>query len=260
MKHKRKKVLLSSVAMLLVALVALGSATYAWFTIQRTVTANTMQVTATAQKGIEITKDAQTYSTATQSFTAASYEANPISWASDMTKTSFVPAGEVTAADGTYSGTYKVGASVPAAVTTAGTENKTNADNFTIYRVGVRSAANTQGNRTAYDLKAAITVTGDAANYARVALYDETAGAILATYGNTANASNTAITAAAGTTATVALKGSAAETTGLTATDTTATGKFFQLIIWFEGTDADCYDLNADKAVNVSIDFTAVDQ
>ena len=51
---KRSKMLLSSIAMLLVALVALGSATYAWYTINRTVTASDAQIKAAAPGGLEI--------------------------------------------------------------------------------------------------------------------------------------------------------------------------------------------------------------
>ena len=50
----RKKALLSSVAMLLVALVALGSATFAWFTQNPTVTANGLSLKATAAAGLQI--------------------------------------------------------------------------------------------------------------------------------------------------------------------------------------------------------------
>lgn len=49
----RKRALLSSVAMLLVAIVALGSATFAWFNTQNSATART--VTATTTKGSDIT-------------------------------------------------------------------------------------------------------------------------------------------------------------------------------------------------------------
>ena len=257
MTKSRKRMLLSSIAMLLVALVALGSATYAWFTIQRTVTADTMNVTAVAQKGIEITINNRDFTTATQHFTTGNYEANPVSWSSDMTKTSFLPAGEVTNADGTYTGTYKAGASVPGAETGSGTEAKKNADNFTVYRVGVRSASNTQGTATPYHIDAAITVTGDAANYARVALYDETTSSVVATYANTAATGTTPIAATDGTTASVNLKGSAATTR---VSDSSDTATYYQLIVWFEGTDTDCKDANSDKAVNVSISFTAVDK
>ena len=43
MKKSRKKMLLSSIAMLLVALVALGSATFAWYITNATVTAEKTQ-------------------------------------------------------------------------------------------------------------------------------------------------------------------------------------------------------------------------
>ncbi len=50
----RKKALLSSVCMLLVALVALGSATFAWFTTNPTVTAEGLSLQATAAAGLQI--------------------------------------------------------------------------------------------------------------------------------------------------------------------------------------------------------------
>lgn len=50
----RKRALLSSVAMLLVALVALGSATFAWFTTNKTVNASGVQMTTTAQAGLMV--------------------------------------------------------------------------------------------------------------------------------------------------------------------------------------------------------------
>ncbi|MBQ8538238.1 MAG: hypothetical protein IJ433_01145 [Ruminococcus sp.] len=50
----RKKALLSSVAMLLVALVALGSATFAWFTQNPTVSAEGLTLKATAAAGLQI--------------------------------------------------------------------------------------------------------------------------------------------------------------------------------------------------------------
>lgn len=54
MTKSRKRMLLSSIAMLLVALVALGSATYAWFTINRTVTADKIKVEAAVGSGLVI--------------------------------------------------------------------------------------------------------------------------------------------------------------------------------------------------------------
>lgn len=51
---KRSKMLLSSIAMLLVALVALGSASFAWYFTQDTVTAKTTQFSASAADGLVI--------------------------------------------------------------------------------------------------------------------------------------------------------------------------------------------------------------
>ncbi|MGN1051044.1 MAG: hypothetical protein ACI4QE_01950 [Acutalibacteraceae bacterium] len=56
----RKKALLSSVAMLLVAMLALGTATYAWYSINRTVTADSMSVTASTPGGLMISKTSDT--------------------------------------------------------------------------------------------------------------------------------------------------------------------------------------------------------
>ena len=50
----RKRALLSSVAMLLVALVALGSATFAWYQAQLSVSASGMTFTTNAASGLEI--------------------------------------------------------------------------------------------------------------------------------------------------------------------------------------------------------------
>ncbi|MCH5304230.1 MAG: hypothetical protein J1E41_05150, partial [Ruminococcus sp.] len=54
MKNTRKKMLLSSIAMLLVALVALGSATYAWYITNATVTADETQFSAASADGLVI--------------------------------------------------------------------------------------------------------------------------------------------------------------------------------------------------------------
>ena len=54
MLKSRKKLLLSSIAMLLVALVALGSATFAWYITNATVTAKTTQFSAASADGLLI--------------------------------------------------------------------------------------------------------------------------------------------------------------------------------------------------------------
>jgi hypothetical protein len=56
-KNMRKKALLSSVAMLLVAVVALGGATYAWFTTNTRATANGVQLSTGAETSIWLNLD-----------------------------------------------------------------------------------------------------------------------------------------------------------------------------------------------------------
>lgn len=52
--YTRKRALISSVAMLLVAMIALGTATFAWFTSNPNATATGLQLKATAAKGLVI--------------------------------------------------------------------------------------------------------------------------------------------------------------------------------------------------------------
>lgn len=269
MTKSRKRMLLSSVAMLLVALVALGSATYAWFTLQKTVTANSMKVSATAKKGIEITIDnGQTVTSATKSYSAAQLPLQPVSWISDKSVTGMIPAGDVTNSDGTFTGTFKSAGSVPAAVTTQGDEGvstDTDSTYFRVYRVGVRSAKNSDNSYTAHTLSATVSIAAganntDARNYARVALCK--GSTVLATYSDSAltDTVNKPVNAS-GTATGVATTGSGTPVTDATnlKTDNAGTIEYYDLVVWFEGTDEDCKDDNVDKAIQVSISFTATD-
>lgn len=267
MTKSRKRMLLSSVAMLLVALVALGSATYAWFTLQKTVTANSMKVSATAKKGIEITIDnGQTVTSATKSYSAAQLALQPVSWISDKSVTGMIPDGDVTDSNGTFSGTFKSAGYVPSAVTTKGAEGVStdaNSTYFRVYRVGVRSAQNSDNSYTAHTLSATVSIAADstdATNYARVALCKDST--VLATYSDSelADTVNKPVNAS-GTATGVATKGSGTPVTNAAnlKTDNAGTIEYYDLVVWFEGTDADCKDDNVDKAIQVSISFTATD-
>ena len=57
MKNTRKKMLLSSIAMLLVALIALGSATYAWFVSDPTADAKGLSMKTESGKGLLVLSD-----------------------------------------------------------------------------------------------------------------------------------------------------------------------------------------------------------
>ena len=54
MKTFRKSSLISSIALLLVAIVALSGATFAWFSTNNTATAGQLDMTATAASGLFI--------------------------------------------------------------------------------------------------------------------------------------------------------------------------------------------------------------
>ena len=62
-KNFRKRALLSSVAMLLVATVAVGSATFAWFTQSPTATASGLKMKATSANGLKILTESRNLST-----------------------------------------------------------------------------------------------------------------------------------------------------------------------------------------------------
>jgi len=60
---KKKKKLSSLIAVLVLAVIALGTTTYAWFTSNRTVTISTLDVHVEAQNGLQISTDAATWKT-----------------------------------------------------------------------------------------------------------------------------------------------------------------------------------------------------
>lgn len=109
MLKSRKKILLSSIAMLLVALVALGSATFAWYVSNATVTASSTQAKASTADGLVIRKT--TSDTWADSITYTSDGAgkslNPAAF--DYTKTTTGTITGMSAAKGTTEsdGTYE---------------------------------------------------------------------------------------------------------------------------------------------------------
>lgn len=78
-KSFRKKALLSSVAMLLVATVAVGSATFAWFTNNTTATAQNLEVTVSAPSGLLINTASTGAFTSTLNLSSKSASLTPVS-------------------------------------------------------------------------------------------------------------------------------------------------------------------------------------
>ncbi len=93
-KSSRKRLLVSSVAMLLVAMLALGTATYAWFTTNPNANASGLKLKATASKGLLIQTESHgkvtssswvhddylNYDSATKVSSTSSIALNPVSF------------------------------------------------------------------------------------------------------------------------------------------------------------------------------------
>lgn len=254
--------------MLLVALVALGSATYAWFTVSKTVTANDMVVKAIASAGLQIcnTDDGGgTYDT-TVSFgqTSTPYQLKPVSW-NGTTADGFIPAANVTdGTNGTYTGEFKAGdAASPAAATTGLAMGKTTS-NFAIYKVWVRSAPTSASGETfasdSHSVQAKVTITGDNASFARVKFLDDTTVKGIYAVQSTASVSTNNVVAAAGSTKTTYTTAKQDTFTAVSSTTANAeVGKPFTIVVWFDGEDADCKDSGKDKTATIQLTFEATD-
>ena len=257
MTKSRKRILLSSIAMLLVALVALGSATFAWFSVSKTVTADGMQVKAIATAGLEISNTSATSGfDTTVSFgqSSAPFSLKPVSW-DGATTNGFIPDGNVASPGGAYTGAFKsAGAMQPTEMATTAPIMGKNTY-VAEYDVWVRSAAEGE-TRTAHTVSATVTISGANASFARVKLVDgSTTKAIFA---DEADASASVVKAAGSTKSTYTL--TAHETaTSVTGTDTSTTGKAFKLYVWFDGEDSACVDTAKNAVANVKIEFTATD-
>lgn len=274
MTKSRKRMLLSSVAMLLVALVALGSATYAWFTVSKTVTADTMKVKAIAKAGLEIcnTDDGLGTYGRVASFSQnadTAYQLMPVSW-NGTTADGFIPAANVTdSAAGTYNGAFKAaGDAIPDVPTADKAMAKSNGSYFAVYKVWVRSAPTAESPFTspAHTVEAKVTISGDNATFCRVKFIDGSNSKGI--FGDSSSASTTAnVVAAEGTTKTTYTvlnqsnpEGQSKATFDVTGTTANAAvGTPFTFVVWFDGEDAQCFDNNKDKFADIQVEFSAKD-
>ncbi len=262
MTKSRKRMLISSIAMLLVALVALGSATYAWFSISKTVKADTMQVKAIAAAGLEISKEADANYSPTRVSFSGTTEIKPVSWVPDASQTNhgFVPSGNIDSPGGGWTGAYKDTNLTPS----------TDAQNayFKTFDVWVRSAQ--EGTkRVSHGVSATVKVedtgtTNNAKTFVRAYLIDNSTTTNSQTFSNAVETTAAISGATAGTTTDVS---SIAFGTAKTVTATPAVasaaatdeGIHYTLVLWFEGTDAQCVDGNKEAVANVTVEFTATD-
>lgn len=240
----RKKVLVSSVAMMMVATVSLGSATFAWFSQKTTATANGLTASTTAASNLRISEDAATwtydlnYNTAktlepasTADFTKW-FTANAASF-DDQTADSITDVSQVVAAN-TDANKYCIKKDLYF--------NYTGTDTATIY------------------YKITPSSTAGSTDFLRVALVDST-GAVKFVYenGTEAVAPLTSEDGATGTLATTtSTKGTVQTITGDGSSAGTTSGKY-TIYIWFEGQDAQCIDTNAVNTCPVSFDFATTE-
>ena len=241
----RKRALLSSVAMLLVALVALGSATFAWFTSSTTATANGIKVSTIKSSELQISKSDLQWGT------QVDYASNEV----------FAP---VSSANG--SAWFKADAETKNSYAKAATASFEAVNSAAGYYF--TEALNIRNNGDADVTNVKIKISGLNCDYARLAIYKVTAnnGTTTATgdptfaqsiYDNAGTAYN-AVSAAS-------TSGSLVEITptSLGTTDEinvgTLTGKsngtvtgiaYYKIFVWFEGQDAQCVDANAGASLS----------
>ena len=249
----RKKALLSSVAMLLVALVALGSATFAWFTSSTVATANGINVRTAKASKLEISKNDLVWGT------LVDYK---------VSNKLLLPA---SSADGEawYEADAAASNAYDPADGTVGTITDTGS-------YVVMDQLNIKNNGEANVNNVKITISGITNDYIRVALVPAAKGGPdAANTGTFADCvydnAGTAYPAASGITTKTVGEGDDAKTVNIFTT-TSITPKntyvinvgelvgtkategtnvvYYNLYVWFEGQDAQCTDANAGQVVS----------
>ena len=265
MTKSRKKILLSSIAMLLVALVALGSATFAWFTINRSVEAKSMAVTAATADGLELTIDNGAHWGRTKTFSAWADAGNgegtlaPVSFqyasGSAVGSTGYYPqdissAGALTSANFSNASNWQDKTIISSPTAALNNNDAKAADtHFAAYRVGIRSS-----NAAITDVTMSISYTGattgtyKAQDFIRFIVVDESdSNKVVACYGNGATSTYPITKTVSGETTTYSV-GTTAQgadnpsVTGITAPAKTAAAKYYTIYAWFEGQDTECDD------------------
>lgn len=243
MKSKaRKRLLISSIAMLLVAMLALGTATFAWFTSSTQATANGITVRTIKASELVISKsDLQWGTTVDYAETSNSYmpvsTVNGTAWfdANAAVKTSYAKS-----ADDNF-----------------GTVSEATNHYFS-EMINVANKGDAAVNGVTID------VTGLTCDYARLAIYEVTANVTGNGVGTHATANETfaqciydsegdTYDAVSGATATTSVTATSASNlsinvgnlAGKTGTNTLGDVKYYKFFIWFEGQDVDCYDSTA---------------
>lgn len=273
----KKRALVSSVAMLLVATVAVGSATFAWFTSNKSVTADSMTVKASAAQGLQITGTNGASWAPSYTFKAGERTIQPISLdcsEGTVAENAFYPqeakqtgawTGATDDADNFLNWQSVARADYPTPATTGEAVNTAAAQNyFVAYEVGIKNSSTNDTDKIE-NVKMRINMTGDGATYARAAVIKQSANAvayasdeIIALYGNETDTTPNAITSVTPTTADQDLKAPSATNSAsadVAIDDVTNTAQYYTVLVWYEGQDPECVDTNQAKSTDISITF-----
>lgn len=244
----RKSSLISSVALLLVAIVALSGATFAWFTTGTSTTASGIELKAESVSGLYIVED--TSDTLPESgwegsitFANAKFTGNPVS--ADFTD-------KVTPAFATTTTTKDTGVYDASAEVVAATAGK----DYIAKHVWVKG-----DGKTATSLLLTLNPSGDDKGYSRIAIVDITdktkpalvGGNVLST-----QTENTAITPLlVGGSNGTAYTPATTQTTAYTAKTNWVPEDGAHLVIycWFEGQDAQCKPSFSGATLGLSLQF-----
>lgn len=239
----RKKVLVSSAAMLMVATVSLGSATFAWFSQNTTATANGVNVKTVKGSNLVLCERNSTTASDWKSTLDLNIDDKTLEPASTKDCTNWFKA---KATRYNAAATEEGGRGTVTPITTDESGGYYIAKEFYVKSVAESITANFQVNVSATTASA-----NNQLDYVRVAMKKES-GDLTKIYGNKA-ADNSCITAVTPTLGTQDITTSAiSDTLSLTAD----TAQKVTLYIWFEGEDPECKDVNAGVDVTVSVDFT----
>lgn len=261
----RKKALLSSVAMLLVALVALGSATFAWFAANPNADATGLSLKTTAASGLVIKTDTDTnwsHNAALYKGQTDAYDLQPVSQ-NQTTAANFV---KVAARDsGNYA--WKDGSVEGETAAVIGSASTTEYYKENVYfKLSTGSAAEPTAKVQLTNIS--ITPVKDAvlANAIRVAIADAS-GKVLATYALNTSKANGVLGTDGQVTDFTNLEATGAKTldcgiTGLTVAEDAS--KFVTVYVYLDGQDGDCFSDNvtavdAEEIISsVKVDFKLV--
>lgn len=249
MKAKsRRRLLISSIAMLLVAMLALGTATFAWFTSSTTATASGINVSTTQASELQISKSDLSWGTSVNYNTTATFQpassSNGANW--------------FTAEAGARDDYAKKANTNFVALTAANKSGYVFEETLNVRNHGTAAV---DGVTISFSIAETPATTGK--NYVRVALVPVTI---------TGTATTALVTAAtpvpadfqAGVFDVDGVDYSAVDSTTTAATTISPkttysvsvgdlaggdTAKYYKLYVWFEGQDVDCADVNAGNSM-----------